>query len=66
MHKKHFAQFIFMMLVLWFAKVLEWEFPNFSVNNNLEGLYKAQKQLEDKGFIQAKIHRYLLIAKKII
>lgn len=52
--------------LVWFAKVLEWEFPNFSVNNNLEGLYEAQKQLENKGFIQAKIHRYLLIAKKII
>ena len=55
-----------MMLVLWFGfleKVLPWEFPNFSVKNNLKGLYKAQKQLERKGFVEAQIHRYLLIAK---
>lgn len=50
--------------LVWFAKVLPWEFPNFSVKNNLKGLYKAQKQLERKGFVEAQIHRYLLIAKK--
>lgn len=51
--------------LVWFAHILEWEFPNFSVKNNLTGLYKAQEELEKNGVIEAEIHRYLLIAKKV-
>lgn len=50
--------------LIWFAHIIEWEFPNFSVKDNLENLYNAQKLLEKYGVIQGNIHRFLLIAKK--
>lgn len=50
--------------LVWFAHIIEWEFPNFSVENNLKGLFHAQAILEKKGVIEGSIHRFLLIAKK--
>lgn len=50
--------------LVWFARIIEWEFPRFSVENNLKGLFRAQKLLQEKGVIQGRIHRYLLSAAK--
>ena len=49
---------------VWFARIIEWEFPGFSVKTCLDGLDRAQTLLERDGVIQGKIHRYLLIAEK--
>ena len=48
----------------WFARVLPWEFPNFSVDNNMENLINAQKILENKGYIEGKTHRFFILAQK--
>ena len=48
----------------WFARIICWEFPGFSVENNLENLFCAQRVLEEKGCIEGKIHRFLLAAQK--
>ncbi len=48
----------------WFARVLPWEFPNFSVDNNMENLINAQKILENKGYIEGKAHRFFILAQK--
>lgn len=50
--------------LVWFANIIEWEFPNFSVANNVKGLLQAQAILEKKGVIEGSIHRFLLIMKK--
>ena len=50
--------------LVWFAKIIEWEFPDFCVKDCLENLYHAQKILEKKGVIEGKIHRFLLVVKK--
>ena len=50
--------------LVWFARIIEWEFPNFNVRDCLENLYHAQEILERKGVIEGKIHRYLLVVKK--
>ena len=50
--------------LVWFARIIEWEFPGFSVRTCLDGLYRAQMLLEREGVIQGKTHRYLLIAEK--
>lgn len=50
--------------LVWFARIIEWEFPNFSVDKHLENLYKAQKILEEKGSVDGSIHRILLVSKK--
>lgn len=50
--------------LVWFARIIQWEFPDFSVNSCLENLFAAQKILEHNGVIEGKSHRFILIAKK--
>ena len=49
---------------VWFARIIEWEFPGFSVENNFEELLKMQAVLERDGKIAGTIHRYLIVASK--
>lgn len=50
--------------LVWFAKIIEWEFPNFSVDSCFEQLLQAQNLLNKKGSIDGTAHRYLIVAKK--
>lgn len=50
--------------LVWFAKIIEWEFEGFSVETHKEHLFKAQEILEEKGVLEGQIHRYLLVASK--
>lgn len=50
--------------LVWFARIIEWEFPGFSVESCFENLYKAQQILDKEGAIEASTHRYLLAALK--
>ncbi len=50
--------------LVWFARVIEWEFPGFSVESCLPGLLRAQRILEENGAIEGTIHRYLIVAQK--
>lgn len=49
---------------VWFAHIIEWEFPEFSVDRCFEHLLKMQKIIEDEGYVEGTIHRYLIVAKK--
>ena len=50
--------------LVWFARIIEWEFPGFSVESCLDRLFLAQRTLEERGVIEGTIHRFLLVAKK--
>ena len=50
--------------LVWFARIIEWEFPGFSVDACRDRLLNAQRILEQNGCIEGKIHRFLLVAKK--
>ena len=50
--------------LVWFARIIQWEFPDFSVDTHLENLMKAQTVLEEQGSIDGSIHRFLLVARK--
>lgn len=50
--------------LVWFAHIIEWEFPGFSVASCLNGLRQAQAILERRGVIEGRAHRFLLIAQK--
>ena len=49
---------------VWFARIIQWEFPGFSVECCFEKLVEMQKILEKNGEIQGTIHRYLIVAEK--
>lgn len=49
---------------VWFARVLPWEFPGFSVDRCFERLLRMQAVVEKEGKVQGTIHRFLIVAKK--
>jgi SAM-dependent methyltransferase len=51
--------------LVWFARIIEWEFPGFSVDACFDRLLKAQQILKELGAIEGRIHRYMLIARKL-
>ncbi len=50
--------------LVWFARVIEWEFPAFSVEKCLQQLLMAQELVAKNGCIEALTHRFFLAAKK--
>ncbi|MBD5104419.1 MAG: class I SAM-dependent methyltransferase [Ruminococcaceae bacterium] len=49
---------------VWFAHIIEWEFPDFSMDKCFERLLKMQENIDKYGKIEGTIHRYLIVAKK--
>lgn len=49
---------------VWFAHIIEWEFPGFSVENCFSQLLEMQKMIDETGKIEGTIHRYLMVARK--
>ena len=49
---------------VWFARIIEWEFPGFSVDRCFGQLLRLQETLEREGRIAGTIHRYLIAARK--
>lgn len=50
--------------LVWFARIIQWEFIGFSVEKCFEQLLKAQRILENNGCIRGNVHRYLIVARK--
>lgn len=51
--------------LVWFARIIEWEFPDFTVDAALDNLFNAQSILNEKGCIEGRTHRFLLAARKV-
>ncbi len=49
---------------VWFAHIIEWEFPGFSVDKCFDKLLKMQEGIDLKGVCEGTIHRYLIVAQK--
>lgn len=49
---------------VWFARIIEWEFPNFSVDKCFARLLKMQETIDTEGEVRGTAHRYLIVAKK--
>ena len=50
--------------LVWFAHIIEWEFPGFSVDRCFDRLLTLQETIERDGRISGTIHRFLIVAKK--
>lgn len=46
--------------LVWFARIIEWEFPGFSVDSCMDRLLQAQRLLDKFGVVEGRIHRFLL------
>ena len=49
---------------VWFAHIIEWEFPGFSVEKCFDKLLEMQEVIDKNGVLEGTIHRYLIVAKK--
>ncbi|MBQ6868259.1 MAG: SAM-dependent methyltransferase [Clostridia bacterium] len=49
---------------VWFARIIQWEFPDFSVDSCLENLLKMQETIEKNGCVEGMTHRYMIVAQK--
>ncbi|WP_313232985.1 class I SAM-dependent methyltransferase [Tissierella praeacuta] len=49
---------------VFYAKIIEWEFPGFSVERCFDKLIELQDKLEKQGHIETLEHRYFLIVEK--
>ena len=50
--------------LVWFARIIEWEFPGFSVDSCLDQLNRAQETITQQGFVEGRTHRFFLVAQK--
>lgn len=51
--------------LVWFARIIQWEFPGFCVDKCFDRLIEAENIKNKNGCIEGTIHRYLLVTKKI-
>lgn len=52
--------------LVYFAKIIQWEFPGFTVESCFKQLCLLQSIVEEQGFVESKEHRFVIIAKKLI
>ncbi len=50
--------------LVWFARIIVWEFPGFSVDACFDRLLEAQRQIEAHGSVDGTTHRYMIAARK--
>ncbi|WP_242850147.1 hypothetical protein [Clostridium polynesiense] len=51
--------------VVYYAKIIQWEFPNFSVDNCFQGLFRLNEELKAKGYIESIEHRFIIVCRKL-
>lgn len=49
--------------IVYFAKIIQWEFPGFSVEDNFDELCELQNELINKGYIESIEHRFIFVAR---
>ncbi|MDR3598630.1 class I SAM-dependent methyltransferase [Clostridium sp.] len=49
--------------IVYFAKIIQWEFPGFTVENNFSELCELQKELSRDGYIKSFEHRFVIVSQ---
>lgn len=50
--------------LVYFAKIIEWEFPGFSVDAYFDNLCKIEEEINKTGYVEGTEHRFIIVAKK--
>jgi SAM-dependent methyltransferase len=50
--------------IIYFAKIIEWEFPGFSVEKYYDQLADLEHELQRKGYVHSLEHRIIVVAQK--
>jgi SAM-dependent methyltransferase len=59
-----FLKFFDVGALVYFTRIIEWEFPGFSVERCFEKLLGLQSMVESNGFVESVEHRFLIVAQK--
>ena len=57
-------RFMDMGALVYFMKIIEWEFPGFSVDTHFEKLVRLNEELKATGYLESTEERYLLMLRK--
>lgn len=58
-------KFIDVGAVVFWAKIIEWSFPGFSVERNYDRLCLLQDEIERHGFVADLQHRFIIVAQNV-
>ena len=50
--------------LVWFARVIPWEFIDFSVEKCFDELLSVEKEISENGYVNGRIHRFYIAARK--
>lgn len=59
-----YLRFLDVGAVVLYAAATQWEFPEFEVEDSFPQLLRLQELLEQRGYIESKQHRFLVVARK--
>ena len=59
-----FLRFKDIRAIVYFAKIIEWEFPNFSVDSCFQELCELNEEIKVKGYIESIEHRFIIVCRK--
>ncbi|MDR7870116.1 MAG: methyltransferase domain-containing protein [Tissierellaceae bacterium] len=51
--------------IVYFAKTIEWEFPNFSVDSCFQELCELNEEIKVKGYVESIEHRFIIVCRKL-
>ncbi|WP_297421403.1 class I SAM-dependent methyltransferase [Clostridium sp.] len=49
--------------IVYFAKIIQWEFPGFTVENNFCELCELQNEISERGYFETFEHRFIIAAQ---
>lgn len=49
---------------VYFASIIKWEFPDFSVENSMDQLLELENSRDKNGYILSREHRFIIVAHK--
>ena len=50
--------------LVWFARVIVWEFVNFSVDHCFDRLLEVEKKIRKHDFVEGQVHRFYFVMRK--
>jgi hypothetical protein len=62
---KYSVKFYDVAALVFYAKVIVWEFPKFSVKTQFDKLLSCQQEIDKKGYLEGTGHRFIIVAQKI-
>jgi len=62
---KYITKFFDVGALVYYAKIIEWEFPDFSVKTHFEKLCGCQREIEKNGHLKGIGHRFIIGARKL-